>query len=158
MSNVLLVRDLKIEFRVPEGVVKAVEGVSFRVPKGKTVAIVGESGSGKTVISQAIMGILPKPAHITNGEIVFFDPDKPGNFVDIAKLSPDGSAMRNLRGGRISIIFQEPMTSLTARLSWVRTEPALNWIQNRLSSMKSLLRPSHVRTTQNMVREDLTSW
>ncbi|MBT3789939.1 MAG: ABC transporter ATP-binding protein [Alphaproteobacteria bacterium] len=113
MSNVLLVRDLKIEFRVPEGVVKAVEGVSFRVPKGKTVAIVGESGSGKTVISQAIMGILPKPAHITNGEIVFFDPDKPGNFVDIAKLSPDGSAMRNLRGGRISIIFQEPMTSLS---------------------------------------------
>ena len=113
MSNVLLVRDLKIEFRVPEGVVKAVDGVSFRVPKGKTVAIVGESGSGKTVISQAIMGILPKPAHITNGEIVFFDPDKPGNFVDIAKLSPDGSAMRNLRGGRISIIFQEPMTSLS---------------------------------------------
>ncbi|MBT3702738.1 MAG: ABC transporter ATP-binding protein [Alphaproteobacteria bacterium] len=113
MSNVLLVRDLKIEFRVPEGVIKAVEGVSFRVPKGKTVAIVGESGSGKTVISQAIMGILPKPAHITNGEIVFFDPDKPGNFVDIAKLSPDGSAMRNLRGGRISIIFQEPMTSLS---------------------------------------------
>jgi peptide/nickel transport system ATP-binding protein len=113
MSNVLLVRDLKIEFRVPEGVVKAVEGVSFRVPKGKTVAIVGESGSGKTVISQAIMGILPKPAHITNGEIVFFDPEKPGNFVDIAKLSPDGSAMRNLRGGRISIIFQEPMTSLS---------------------------------------------
>jgi len=113
MSNVLLVRDLKIEFRVPEGVVKAVDGVSFRVPKAKTVAIVGESGSGKTVISQAIMGILPKPAHITNGEIVFFDPEKPGNFVDIAKLKPDGGIMRGLRGGRISIIFQEPMTSLS---------------------------------------------
>jgi len=113
MSNVLLVRDLKIEFRVPEGVVKAVDGVSFRVPRAKTVAIVGESGSGKTVISQAIMGILPKPAHITNGEIVFFDPEKPGNFVDIAKLKPDGGIMRSLRGGRISIIFQEPMTSLS---------------------------------------------
>jgi peptide/nickel transport system ATP-binding protein len=113
MSNVLLVRDLKIEFRVPEGVVKAVDGVSFRVPKAKTVAIVGESGSGKTVISQAIMGILPKPAHITNGEIVFFDPEKPGNFVDIARLKPDGGIMRKLRGGRISIIFQEPMTSLS---------------------------------------------
>jgi len=113
MSNVLLVRDLKIEFRVPEGVVKAVDGVSFRVPRGKTVALVGESGSGKTVVSQAIMGILPKPAHITNGEIVFFDPDKPGNFVDIAKLKPDGKILRSLRGGRISIIFQEPMTSLS---------------------------------------------
>ena len=113
MSNVLLVRDLKIEFHVPEGVVKAVDGVSFRVPRGKTVAIVGESGSGKTVISQAIMGILPKPARITSGEIVFFDPKKPGNFVDIAKLGPDGRIMRDLRGGRISIIFQEPMTSLS---------------------------------------------
>ena len=59
MSNVLLVRDLKIEFRVSEGVVKAVDGVSFRVPEGKTVALVGESGSGKSVISQAIMSILP---------------------------------------------------------------------------------------------------
>ncbi len=113
MSNVLLIRDLKVEFHVPEGVVKAVNGVSFRIPRGKTVAIVGESGSGKTVISQAIMGILPKPARITSGEIVFFDPKKPGNFVDIAKLSPDGKVMRGLRGGQISIIFQEPMTSLS---------------------------------------------
>ena len=59
MSNVLLVRDLKVEFRVPEGTVKAVDGVSFRVPEGKTVALVGESGSGKSVISQSIMSILP---------------------------------------------------------------------------------------------------
>ena len=113
MTNVLLVRDLKVEFRVAEGTIKAVEGVSFRVPDGKTVALVGESGSGKSVISQAIMSILPKPAHITNGEILFFDPDKPGVFYDIAKLKPDSKEMRNIRGGRISIIFQEPMTSLS---------------------------------------------
>lgn len=113
MANVLLVRDLKIEFRVAEGVIKAVEGVSFRVPEGKTVALVGESGSGKSVISQAIMSILPKPAHITGGEILFFDPEKPGVFYDIAKLKPNSKAMQNIRGGRISIIFQEPMTSLS---------------------------------------------
>jgi len=113
MSNVLLVRDLKIEFRVSEGVVKAVEGVSFRVPEGKTVALVGESGSGKSVISQAIMSILPKAAHITKGEILFFDPEKPGNFYDIAKLKPESREMREIRGGRITIIFQEPMTSLS---------------------------------------------
>lgn len=113
MANVLLVRDLKVEFRVAEGVIKAVEGVSFRVPEGKTVALVGESGSGKSVISQAIMSILPKPARITGGEILFFDPEKPGVFYDIAKLKPDSKEMRNIRGGRISIIFQEPMTSLS---------------------------------------------
>lgn len=113
MSNVLLVRDLKVEFRVAEGTIKAVDGVSFRIPEGKTVALVGESGSGKSVISQAIMSILPKPAHITSGEILFFDPDKPGNFYDIAKLKKDSREMREIRGGRISIIFQEPMTSLS---------------------------------------------
>ena len=113
MGNVLLVRDLKVEFHLPEGVIKAVDGVSFRIPEGKTVALVGESGSGKTVVSQSIMGILPKPANIANGEILFSDPEKQGNVVDIAKLKPDGRAMRNLRGGRISIIFQEPMTSLS---------------------------------------------
>ncbi|MEH6497511.1 MAG: ABC transporter ATP-binding protein [Sneathiella sp.] len=113
MANVLLVRDLKVEFRVAEGIIKAVEGVSFRVPEGKTVALVGESGSGKSVISQAIMSILPKPARITGGEILFFDPEKPGVFYDIAKLKPDSKEMRSIRGGRISIIFQEPMTSLS---------------------------------------------
>jgi ABC-type glutathione transport system ATPase component len=113
MANVLLVRDLKVEFRVAEGIIKAVDGVSFRIPEGKTVALVGESGSGKSVISQAIMSILPKPAHITAGEILFFDPEKPGVFYDIAKLKPDSSEMRGIRGGRMSIIFQEPMTSLS---------------------------------------------
>jgi len=112
-TNVLRVRDLKVEFHVSEGVIKAVDGVSFRVPQGKTVALVGESGSGKTVISQAIMGILPKAAQISQGEILLFDPDKPGSFVDITTLKRDGAEMRKLRGGRVSIVFQEPMTSLS---------------------------------------------
>jgi peptide/nickel transport system ATP-binding protein len=112
-GNVLSIHDLKIEFHVAEGVVKAVDGVSFRVPHGRTVALVGESGSGKTVVSQAIMGILPRPAKVTGGSIEFFDPDRGGASTDIAKLPQDGEQMRALRGGRISIIFQEPMTSLS---------------------------------------------
>ncbi len=113
MGNVLLVRNLKVEFNVPEGRIQAVNGVSFRIPQGKTVALVGESGSGKSVVSQAIMGILPKAGSITEGEVIFFDPERKGAFVDIAKLPRNGAEMRRLRGGRISIIFQEPMTSLS---------------------------------------------
>ncbi|SLN20044.1 ABC transporter ATP-binding protein [Oceanibacterium hippocampi] len=113
MANVLLIRDLKVEFHVAEGVIRAVDGVSFRIPEGKTVALVGESGSGKSVVSQSIMGILPKPANIAGGEILYFDPTAQGRFVDIAKLKPAGKEMRGIRGHHISIIFQEPMTSLS---------------------------------------------
>ncbi len=112
-GNVIEVHDLRIEFQVPEGSIEAVKGIDFRIPAGKTVALVGESGSGKTVVSQAIMGILPKVAKITGGKIEFRDPADPGEVIDIAGLDQDGLTMRCLRGGRISIIFQEPMTSLS---------------------------------------------
>jgi peptide/nickel transport system ATP-binding protein len=113
MADLLTVRDLHVDFHVAEGVVRAVRGASFRVGQGATVAIVGESGSGKTVVSQAIMGILPRPARIARGEILFADPRTPGVITDIATLDRDGKEMREIRGGRISIIFQEPMTSLS---------------------------------------------
>jgi len=112
MSDLITVRDLQVQFKVQDHLVRAVDGVSFGVRPGTTVAIVGESGSGKSVMSQAIMGILPRSARIANGEILFNDP-KSGSTVDIAKLDPDGTEMRRIRGGRISIIFQEPMTSLS---------------------------------------------
>ena len=112
-GNVLRVRDLAVEFQAAEGTIRAVDGVSFTVPQGKTVALVGESGSGKTVVSQTIMRILPKSARITSGEVLLFDPDRPGTFVDLARLPGDSKEMRSIRGGRISIIFQEPMTSLS---------------------------------------------
>jgi peptide/nickel transport system ATP-binding protein len=76
------------------------------------VALVGESGSGKSVVSQTIMGILPRAARVTGGSIMFRDPVS-GGETDIAKLEPDSERMRAIRGGRISIIFQEPMTSLS---------------------------------------------
>ncbi len=111
-DDLLTVRDLRVSFDLAEGRIEAVRGVSFSVPPGSTVALVGESGSGKTVVSQAIMGILPKAARITSGSILFRDPTRAGP-VDIAALDADGSEMRSIRGGRISIIFQEPMTSLS---------------------------------------------
>ena len=70
-GNLLTVRDLKIAFDLDTGVLEAVRGISFRVPHGKTVALVGESGSGKSVVAQAIMGILPKIARISAGQILF---------------------------------------------------------------------------------------
>ena len=113
MDDLIRVRDLKVEFSLPEGSITAIDGVSFRVRPGSTVALVGESGSGKTVVSQSIMRILPRAARITGGEILFRDPDAPDGAVDLAGLDPDGPAIRAIRGGRISIIFQEPMTSLS---------------------------------------------
>ena len=112
----LSVRDLAVEFRLREqGTVYAVRGVSFDVPAGGTVALVGESGSGKSVIAQAVLGILPGAAHITGGQILFADPARGFGEppVDLARLNPNSAAYRALRGGRISIIFQEPMTSLS---------------------------------------------
>ncbi|HJQ55314.1 MAG TPA: ABC transporter ATP-binding protein [Vineibacter sp.] len=114
MSALLRVEDLKVQFRVHDGTLKAVDGVNFAVNPGATVALVGESGSGKSVCSQAIMGLLPKAARIAGGSIQFSDPRREGEPpVDIAALDRDGPEMRRIRGGRISIIFQEPMTSLS---------------------------------------------
>jgi peptide/nickel transport system ATP-binding protein len=113
MSNVLTVRDLKVYLKVDAGVVKAVDGVSFRIPAGRTMALVGESGSGKSIVAQAIMGILPKVARIEQGAIELRDPRMPDTVVDIARLDMASQQMRAIRGGTISIIFQEPMTALS---------------------------------------------
>ena len=113
MSNLLDVRNLGVIFRTQSGAVEAVKDLSFKISAGSTVAIVGESGSGKSVTAQAIMGLLPRVAEITAGDILFTDPAKSSNAINIAALDQESSEMRQIRGGRISIIFQEPMTSLS---------------------------------------------
>jgi peptide/nickel transport system ATP-binding protein len=114
MSGPLLeIQDLAVDFLADEGVVQAVRGVSFTVDQGQTVALVGESGSGKTVISQAILGILPQIARITRGSIVLRDPERNHQPIDLAAYDDDHPIRRSIRGGRISIIFQEPMSSLS---------------------------------------------
>jgi peptide/nickel transport system ATP-binding protein len=111
--NILDINGLRIGFAMHGVSREVVKGVSFRVPAGKTVALVGESGSGKSVISQAIMGILPRAGSVTDGQIIFRDPAGPARETNIAALDPDGVKMRSLRGGRIGMIFQEPMSSLS---------------------------------------------
>lgn len=110
--DIVTVEDLTVEFDGTEGLVRAVNGVSFSIPQSRTVAVVGESGSGKSVISQAIMGLLPASARIASGRILFNDPAGTAP-IDIAAMDRAGSKMRALRGNRIAIIFQEPMTSLS---------------------------------------------
>ena len=90
MSEPLLaIRDLRVTFKADEGKVEAVAGVSLDVQPNRTLAVVGESGSGKTVISQAILGILPANASITGGSIFFNDPKKHGQPVDLAALGAE---------------------------------------------------------------------
>jgi peptide/nickel transport system ATP-binding protein len=113
LADLLSIRDLRVHIDVDAGTVKAVDGVSFRVPERGTVALVGESGSGKSVVAQSIMGILPRIARIESGEILFRDPKRPGAVIDLARLNPLGREMQAIRGARISIIFQEPMTALS---------------------------------------------
>jgi peptide/nickel transport system ATP-binding protein len=120
MNDLLRVEKLTVDFGVHEGILRAVDNVSFSIPPGGTLALVGESGSGKSVCSQAIMGLLPRTATVSSGSILFNDPRAPINGIggagpiDIAKLDRTGPEIRRIRGGQISIIFQEPMTSLSA--------------------------------------------
>jgi peptide/nickel transport system ATP-binding protein len=115
MKELLRVEDLTVDFGVHEGTLRAVDHVSFSLPPGGTLALVGESGSGKSVCSQAIMGLLPRTATISSGSILFNDVrNKKNGAIDIARLDRAGPEMRAIRGGAISIIFQEPMTSLSA--------------------------------------------
>ena len=102
-EKVLDVKGLKTHFFTRKGVVKAVDGVDFEVYKGKTLGIVGESGSGKSITSMSVLKLLEDPGKIVAGSIKF-------NNEDIVKKSE--KEMRNIRGNRISMIFQEPMTSL----------------------------------------------
>ncbi|MEI5678387.1 MULTISPECIES: ABC transporter ATP-binding protein [unclassified Mesorhizobium] len=110
--DLLRIEDLGISFAIVGGPLHAVRRANLRVLPGKVTALVGESGSGKSVISQAVMGILPKTAH-TRGRILFSDPEKPGTTQDILQMPRDGPEIRALRGSRIGKIFQEPMTSLS---------------------------------------------
>lgn len=100
----LRVNDMKTYFHVDEGIVKAVDGVSFELRKGETLGIVGESGSGKSVTNLSIMNMIPNPpGKIMGGEAIY-------RGEDLLKMTP--ARIRKIRGNKISMIFQDPMTSL----------------------------------------------
>src|SRR3954469_207157 len=113
LNDLLRVEDLHVQFATPAGAIQAVRGVSFGMRPATTLAVVGESGSGKSVLSQSILRILPRNGAITQGRILFADPRSAAAPIDLAQLPADGLQMRAIRGGRISIIFQEPMSSLS---------------------------------------------
>jgi peptide/nickel transport system ATP-binding protein len=107
---VLDVRNLQVEFQSDEKRILAVDGIDFKLKRGQTLGIVGESGSGKSVTSLAIMGLVPSPGKVRAGEIYFRPSDNGTAPVNLVALSDEQK--RLYRGGRISMIFQEPMSSL----------------------------------------------
>jgi len=108
----LEMKDLKVSFRTDEGIIPAVDGVSYSVRRGQTMGLVGESGSGKSVSTWAIMRLLPKTAIIhQDSSIEFCRQD--GEIVEITQLDPTGREIREIRGGEVALIFQEPMSSFS---------------------------------------------
>jgi peptide/nickel transport system ATP-binding protein len=107
----LEVRDLRVQFQLDEGTVRAVDGLSYSLDRGRTLGVVGESGCGKTITAQSILRIVPKPGRIVGGEIIYH-PQK-GPPIDLARLNPYGDEIRAIRGKEIAYIFQEPMASLS---------------------------------------------
>jgi peptide/nickel transport system ATP-binding protein len=110
-TDLLRIENLDVSFSAFGDKIRVVKGANLRILPGKVTALVGESGSGKSIISQAIMGILPTPAQAA-GRILFTDPLN-GAPTDLLQYSRDSIEMRALRGGRMATIFQEPMTSLS---------------------------------------------
>ncbi len=110
-SDLLRVDDLAVSFPVMGGEIRAVRGISMRLRPGKVTALVGESGSGKSVLGRSIIGIETEAARVT-GTAVFTDPET-GEQIDLLKLPRDGRKIRAIRGNRIGMIFQEPMTSFS---------------------------------------------
>jgi len=111
-DSLLTVRDLKISFKTDEGIIPAVDGVDFSVKHGQTLGLVGESGSGKSVSTWAIMQLLPATAIIHQESSIEFH-RRDGQIVEITQLSPKGREIHDIRGGEVSIIFQEPMSSFS---------------------------------------------
>ncbi|MBF8267361.1 MAG: transporter ATP-binding protein [Dehalococcoidia bacterium] len=108
MGKLLDVKDLATYFFTPEGVVKAVDGITYDLNEGETLGLVGESGCGKSVSALSVMRLIAKPGKIAAGEVIF-------NGQNLLELSDD--EMRHVRGKDIAMIFQEPMTSLNPVLT-----------------------------------------
>ena len=148
-SNPLLrMRDLKTYFFLDEGTVKAVDGADLDIKTCSTLGVVGESGCGKSVAARSIMQIVAKGGKIVNGEILFHHQlcgagtdrrlSEKEEVIDLATLDPQGEKIRSIRGAEISMVFQEPMTSLSP----------VHTIGNQIGEVISLhqkLNPKHAR-------------
>ena len=117
------VENLRTYFYLNEGLVRAVDGADFEIHRGKTLGVVGESGCGKSVVARSIMNIVPRPGRVVSGHIWYqrrlhstdgqVGVGKSAELLDLTTLDPYGNQARNIRGAEISMVFQEPMTSLS---------------------------------------------
>lgn len=116
-QNELLIeiKNLKTHFFTDEGIVRAVDGVDMEIYRNKTLCVVGESGCGKSITARSILQIVDPPGRVVEGEILYHHLDSSGQaeVIDLAALHPRGRLIRSIRGKDISMIFQEPMTSLS---------------------------------------------
>jgi peptide/nickel transport system ATP-binding protein len=122
-DTLLEVNGLKTYFYLNEGLVRAVDGADFALERGKTLGVVGESGCGKSMTARSIMRIVPRPGKIVEGDIKFYRYRRDaqsgdvgsgsGEVVDLTALDAQGDEIRRIRGGEISMVFQEPMTSFS---------------------------------------------
>jgi peptide/nickel transport system ATP-binding protein len=120
-NNMLIeVKDLKTYFFLDEGIVKAVDGVDFHINRGETLGVVGESGCGKSITARSVMRIVPRPGRIVQGQILLHKRSKSDNgtserdeILDLTAMGPQSREIREIRGAEISMVFQEPMTSLS---------------------------------------------
>jgi oligopeptide transport system ATP-binding protein len=125
MSNALLqIKNLSVSFQTERGLVRAIDGVSLHVDEGETLAIVGESGSGKSVTALSVLRLLDDAGEINSGEILFEGKDL---------LGLDDKAIRSIRGDRIAMIFQEPMSSLNPVLTIGKQVAEPVWLHRKLS-------------------------
>jgi oligopeptide/dipeptide ABC transporter ATP-binding protein len=109
-TPLLEVKDLKTYFFIEEGVLKAVDGVSFAINEKETLGLIGESGCGKSVTSLSVLRLVASPGRLVGGEILLC---RDHETVDLAQMNPSGNEIRRIRGRDVSMIFQEPMTSLS---------------------------------------------
>jgi len=107
---VLELHDLRTRFDLEAGTVRPVDGVSFRIAPGETVGLVGESGAGKSMTALSILGLVPPPGRVEEGSRIRYTPKAGGASVELAEASR--AELRAVRGGRVAMVFQEPMTSL----------------------------------------------
>jgi peptide/nickel transport system ATP-binding protein len=114
-ASVLDIENLSVHFHTRDGVVRALRGVNLKIARGRTIGVVGESGCGKSVMSQAILRIIPKPGKIAGGNILLHrkSAGPESAAIDLANLSERSDLIRDIRGKDIATIFQEPMTSLS---------------------------------------------
>ncbi len=132
MAELLKVENLKTQFHTEGGVVKAVDGVSYHIDERETIGLVGESGCGKSVSQLSVMQLISTPGEIVGGEVIF-------EGQDLLKYKAYGPEMRSIRGAKIAMIFQEPMTSLNPVLT----------ISQQLTEMLEL----HLKMSKKAARE-----